>query len=109
MKSQDRAFKIKTELYSQGFDYRGAFNNENLPDCLAQMALDIARGYIDDIRIIPSDTIFEGEEWVPVVMPLHFVYFKKTDKYPRRREGKVFADNLLCRHKETGREERKEF
>ncbi|GEM_PF-6781726 len=93
---------LHERLLKDGYVVDTYFSDEKLPEGLAAIALDIARGKYNSVRIIPADLALEGEPWIPED-PTHLVYSVLSEEEQKSREGTGFPlKMLLCKHRDTG-------
>lgn len=93
---------LHERLLEKGYVVDNYFQDNKLPEDLTVLALDLARGRYDQVRIIPADLALEGEKWIPTDK-LHLVYATLSEAEKKNREGTAYMLRMvMCRHADTG-------
>ncbi|MCK4552945.1 hypothetical protein KAT80_01960 [Candidatus Pacearchaeota archaeon] len=94
---------LDKKLKRKGWKVVDCIRDEELPVKLCKIALEIARGNYDTVKLIPSDIAREGEEWIPKY-PSHILYASgsKSLKKELDERGVYFYLSTLCVHQQTG-------
>ncbi|MEK6919374.1 MAG: hypothetical protein AABW73_05060 [Nanoarchaeota archaeon] len=77
------------KLKSDGFEAGGLVRNDKLPEQLIPHLLDLARGFYDDLRIIPLEIVLDGVNGKTKEDPSHVVYVKDNTSHPDYVKNKV--------------------
>ena len=101
----DENLKTKTlngRLVNKGFRVKAAIPNRRLPESLAKIIIESARGEYKDIKIIPSELALKGYEW-ELEEQSHIVYVKYNQDYPGYNPNCLRVGPIPnFQHKETG-------
>ncbi len=100
---------LHERLLGEGFIVDNYFGNKNIPEGLNELALNIARGQYEQVRILPADIALQGETWMPTES-YHLVYVTLSEEEKKARGGTALMLRMVeCENVHTGEVNRVPF
>ena len=79
----EKPLTLAEQLKSDGWNALTCVPNNQLPECLTEIALGLARGEYKDMMIVPTGILFNNREVKPTE-EMHVVYIKSTEQNKER-------------------------
>jgi hypothetical protein len=92
---------LNGRLIKEGFAVEASIPNEELPEMLTALLIELARGRYTEMRVVPDDVALGNSEW-KVEKPSHIVYVKDNPNHPGYNPSSVRLVMPGMVHRKTG-------